>query len=163
CSWESLYHLGHLLKSPGFMNFCIDGLRGLESVCDGVWPSTKEVKGVWEMDFDMDIRVGLGRDGLLSSDADSGSTETSSYLKSKNTPLHTFTASCIAYNAPLTTYPKDNFQYRNWSRLLGTNKSLSLAVHTVDAKRFAGKGPWSDEFRSMWKVQEEGLGEKWKG
>ncbi|KAL5330411.1 hypothetical protein ACEPPN_003938 [Leptodophora sp. 'Broadleaf-Isolate-01'] len=184
CSWERLWALGFLLKAPGFMNFCMEGLRDLKKVHDGLWPSAKEAGVIWNLDLDDNIPPhptptstspeDSRRDSLTSSNSNSHSTDPFSdganYIaipnapEGKNTPLHHFTASCIAHNAPLTTQPKNNVNYRAWTRLLTTNTSLSLAVHDVDAKRFAEKGPWDDEFRLQWRVEEGegGLGEKWR-
>ncbi|KAH7355421.1 hypothetical protein BKA65DRAFT_498377 [Rhexocercosporidium sp. MPI-PUGE-AT-0058] len=166
------------------MNFCMEGLRGLKSVHQARWPSAKEARTVWEMEFEDGWLGGLSssldtsspgetrRDSVSSSNttdssSDSGNTNDSpptlQASNGKNAPLHIFTASCIAHNSPLTTLSPTTTTYSIWSRLLTRTPSLSLAVHTVDAKRFAEKGPWDDEFRNEWKVEEIGLGERWKG
>ncbi|KAH7411483.1 hypothetical protein BKA64DRAFT_742024 [Cadophora sp. MPI-SDFR-AT-0126] len=59
CTWENLWGLGYKLKAPGFMNYCMEGLRALKRVQEGTWPSPREARKVWEMD----LRQGFGQTG----------------------------------------------------------------------------------------------------
>jgi len=182
CTWERLWALGYKLKAPGFMNYCMEGLRALERVHNGKWPSQREARIVWGLDLrgvDLDVGREFGVEwtrGRVSSDSTTNfkmEVDTEDIAKAKwklpslaaesvegSNPLKVFTASCIAHLSPLTHHPKTSWEYRNWERTL-KDEALSLAVHEVDIKVFCGKKPWDDEFRGLWKVEEVGLGERW--
>ncbi|CZT51873.1 uncharacterized protein RSE6_13085 [Rhynchosporium secalis] len=178
CTWEALYHVGYTLRSAGFMNYCMEGLRELRSVRKGIWPSPTEAKLVWKMDMEMgglnmailDI-AGLNNDsslGVGNADSDTRSSSDSDILSldGKMSPLHEFVVACIAYNLPMSSDQANTPNYRAWKRLLSSKEttlaSLSIMVHAMNRKMFMGKEPWNDEFRGLWEIVEEDVSTRWR-
>ncbi|KAL2070205.1 hypothetical protein VTL71DRAFT_13231 [Oculimacula yallundae] len=168
CSWERLWVLGYQLGSPGFMNFCMEGLRELKVVREGRWPRVKDVFGIWAMESSLpSLPHEVNADADASSKSESEAVCKGGESPARLSPLHRFTAACIAHNAPLSSLAKNTPEYNAWTRVLSGKaeaaKGLGIAVLGVERELIAeGKKPWDDEFREKWKVEEGGLMGRWK-